>query len=105
MYEYIGIDISKSTLQIYLGRFDQDIEVENSPKGLKQLYAKVKSFTLKRLKSYGFMNQPEAIALLLSTFALNMISCVISSSPPKAPLLQRRLKIEIKGHSRRPYAL
>ena len=50
MYEYIGIDISKSTLQIYLGRFDQDIEVENSPKGLKQLYAKVKKLYSKEVK-------------------------------------------------------
>lgn len=42
MNEYIGIDISKSTLQVYLPKKDQDVEIENSLKALKQLYAKVK---------------------------------------------------------------
>lgn len=42
MCEYIGIDISKSSLQVYLGKFDEDSEVENSLKGLRQLHAKIK---------------------------------------------------------------
>ena len=50
MYEYIGIDISKSSLQVYLGKFDQDIEIENSPKGLKGLHAKVKKLYGKATK-------------------------------------------------------
>lgn len=42
MNEYIGIDISKANLQIYFPKTDQDMEIENSAKGLKQLFSKVK---------------------------------------------------------------
>jgi len=50
MYEYIGIDISKSSLQVYLDKFDQDIEIENSPKCLKGLRVKVKKLFGKATK-------------------------------------------------------
>ena len=42
MENYIGIDIAKSTLQIYIPLNKMDIELENSPDGLKQLYSKLK---------------------------------------------------------------
>lgn len=42
MNDYIGIDVSKSSLQVYLPKTDRDIEVENSQKGLKQLLGKLK---------------------------------------------------------------
>lgn len=42
MQDFIGIDVSKSTLQAYLPKVDRDLEIENSLKGLKRLLAKLK---------------------------------------------------------------
>jgi len=42
MEDYIGIDVAKSTLQIYIPLNKMDIELENSPDGLKKLYSKLK---------------------------------------------------------------
>jgi len=42
MENYIGIDVAKSTLQIYIPLNKMDIELENSPDGLKKLYSKLK---------------------------------------------------------------
>ncbi len=39
---YIGIDVAKSTLQIYIPLNKMDLELENSPDGLKKLYSKLK---------------------------------------------------------------
>lgn len=40
--KYIGIDVAKATLQIYIPKSDSDIEIKNSPEGLKKLYSKLK---------------------------------------------------------------
>ncbi len=42
MDNYIGIDVAKSTLQIYIPLNKMDLELENSPDGLKKLYSKLK---------------------------------------------------------------
>lgn len=42
MDNYIGIDVAKSTLQVFIPKNDLDIEIENSPKGLKILHSKLK---------------------------------------------------------------
>ena len=42
MDNYIGIDIAKSTLQVYIPKNGSDLEIENSQEGLKTLYAKLK---------------------------------------------------------------
>jgi len=48
MENYIGIDIAKATLQVFIPKNDSDIEVANNDKGLKTLYAKLKNSTKKR---------------------------------------------------------
>ena len=42
MNKYIGIDVAKATLQVYIPKSRTDLEFENSPAGLKKLYAVLK---------------------------------------------------------------
>lgn len=42
MDNYIGIDVAKATLQIYIPKNDLDLEIANSEQGLKTLYSKLK---------------------------------------------------------------
>lgn len=42
MDNYIGIDVAKSTLQVFIPKSETDVEIANNPEGLKKLYAKLK---------------------------------------------------------------
>ena len=42
MNNYIGIDVAKSTLQVFIPKNDLDIEIANSDNGLKAFYSKLK---------------------------------------------------------------
>jgi len=55
MEKYIGIDVAKATLQIYIPKSDSDIEIKNSSDGLKKLYAKLKKQYKKELKDIVFV--------------------------------------------------
>jgi hypothetical protein len=44
MFNYIGIDVSKATLQVYIPITDENISIENSKKALISLYAKLKKY-------------------------------------------------------------
>ena len=56
MYDYIGIDIAKSSLQIYIPE-NIDLELENSYEGLKQLYSKLKK-RYKDISNVVFIFEP-----------------------------------------------
>lgn len=43
MYHYIGTDVSKASLQVYIPLLDENVLVENSNSALSDLYKKVKS--------------------------------------------------------------
>ncbi len=43
MYHYIGIDVSKATLQVHIPLLEEDLLIENSSSALSDLYQKVKS--------------------------------------------------------------
>ncbi len=64
MDNYIGIDIAKATLQVYIPKNDTNIEIKNSSDGLKKLYSKLKN-NIKNLLMilYLYMNQQEVIQL------------------------------------------
>jgi len=55
MENYIGLDIAKSTLQIYIPLNKMDIELENSPDGLKKLYSKLKKYYKKDIEQIVFV--------------------------------------------------
>ena len=55
MENYIGIDVAKSTLQIYIPLNKIDIELKNSPDGLKKLYSKLKKYYKKNIDEIVFI--------------------------------------------------
>jgi len=55
MDNYIGIDVSKATLQIYIPKNNIDLEIENSFDGLKKLYAKLKKQYKKEINKIIFV--------------------------------------------------
>ena len=42
MFNYIGIDVSKTTLQVYIPITDENISIDNTKKALMSLYSKLK---------------------------------------------------------------
>ncbi len=54
----IGLDISKSTLNVYIPINNLDIEIENSAKSLKALYAKLKKLYKKEMENLIFIYEP-----------------------------------------------
>lgn len=55
MENYIGIDVAKATLQIYIPKSDSDIEIKNNPEDLKKLYSKLKKQYKKEVKDIIFV--------------------------------------------------
>ena len=58
MNKYIGIDVAKATLQVYIPKSNSDLEIENNPKAIKQLYAKLKKQYKKEFKNLVFIYEP-----------------------------------------------
>lgn len=50
MFHFIGIDVSKASLQVYIPIKDENINIENSNKALKSLYSKLKKYYKKEFK-------------------------------------------------------
>jgi len=55
MDNYIGIDIAKATLQVFIPKNDLDIEITNSDNGLKTLYSKLKKQYKKEIDDVVFV--------------------------------------------------
>jgi len=58
MNKYIGIDVAKATLQVYIPKSNTDLEIENNPKAIKQLYTKLKKQYKKEFKDLIFIYEP-----------------------------------------------
>lgn len=99
MREYIGIDISKSSLQVYLGKFDEDSEVENSLKGLRQLHAKIKKLYGKSSDVVWIYEPTGSYSTLTKRFcAEHHIACYIikpSQSAAFAKTIKNRNKTDV----------
>ena len=55
MYKYIGIDVAKSTLQVFIPQDDLDLELENNPKSINKFYGKLKKIYKKEIDSIVFI--------------------------------------------------
>jgi len=55
MNNYIGIDVAKSTLQVFIPKNELDIEIKNTQDGLKILYSKLKKQYKKELNNIVFI--------------------------------------------------
>ena len=77
MNKYIGIDVAKATLQVYIPKSNTDIEFENSPAGLKRLYAKLKKQYKDEYRSLIFIYEPTgSYSTLLDRFCMkHSIEC------------------------------
>ena len=58
MFNYIGIDVSKATLQVYIPIHDENISIENSKKALTSLYSKLKKYYKKEVKNLVIIFEP-----------------------------------------------
>lgn len=58
MNHFIGIDVSKSTLQVYIPIKDENISIENTKKSLKSLYGKLKKYYKKEIQKLVFIFEP-----------------------------------------------
>ncbi|MFT7823695.1 MAG: hypothetical protein ABXS92_02925, partial [Sulfurimonas sp.] len=55
MYHYIGIDVSKATLQVHIPIKDEDISIENTQRAIKSLYGKLKKYYKKEYQKLVFI--------------------------------------------------
>lgn len=98
MEDFIGIDVAKSTLQVYLPRGDLDFEIENSPKGLKQLLAKLKKHYGKDQNAVWIYEPTGSYSATLTRFChVHQIRCFIvkpSQSAAFAKSLKSRNKTD-----------
>ena len=58
MNHFIGIDVSKPTLQVYIPIKDENISIENNKKSLKSLYSKLKKYYKKEVSELVFIFEP-----------------------------------------------
>jgi len=77
MNKYIGIDVAKATLQVYIPKSRTDLEFENSPAGLKKLYAVLKKQYKDEYPSLIFVYEPTgSYSTLLDRFSMqHSIDC------------------------------
>jgi len=58
MNHFIGIDVSKSTLQVYIPIKDENINIDNTKKSLKSFYSKLKKYYRKEIHKLVFIFEP-----------------------------------------------
>ncbi len=68
----IGLDISKATISIHVSLNSLDLEIENSAKGLKSFYSKLKKLYKKELEKVVFVYEPTgSYSALITKFCAN----------------------------------
>ena len=79
MLNCIGIDVSKSTLNVHIRKNNQNLEIENNLKSVKKLYAKLKKIYKKELDEIVFIFEPTgSYSELLRKFCFEQqIKCFI----------------------------
>ncbi len=97
----IGLDISKSTINVYVPHNDLDLVIENSLKGIKTLYSKLKKQYKKELDKLVFVYEPTSnYSFLLKSFCANQNIKSFIVNPKKsasfAKVMGHRNKTDIK---------
>ena len=100
MFNYIGIDVSKATLQVYIPITDENISIENSKKTLVSLYSKLKKYYKKEIKDLVIIFEPTgSYSALLKRFCFekNIYAFIINprQSANFAKALENRSKSDI----------
>ncbi|MCP4969365.1 MAG: IS110 family transposase [Arcobacter sp.] len=100
MYNFIGIDVSKSTLQVYIEIKDENISILNTKKSISSLYSKLKKYYKKESKNLVFIFEPTGpYSSLLKHFCAqkNILTYIVNprQSSNFAKALDNRSKSDI----------
>jgi len=98
VYNCIGIDVSKASLNVHISKNSQDVVVENSLKGFKSLYGKLKKIYKKEISEIVFIYEPTGSyseALRKYCFTQN-IKCFIVN-PKQFSNYAKALGVEVKN--------
>ncbi len=81
MFDYIGIDVAKATLQVYIPITDENISIDNTQKSLISLFAKLKKHYKKQVKDLVIIFEPTgSYSALLKRFCfgINFYALIIN---------------------------
>jgi len=94
----IGIDVSKSTLNIHISKNNQDLQIENTVAAVKKLYTKLKKIYKKELEELVFVYEPTgSYSEMLRKFCADRsIKCFIIN-PKQFSNYAKALGIEVKN--------
>jgi len=94
----IGIDISKSTLNVHISKNNQDLKINNTLTDIKKLYNKLKKLYKKEIKDIIFIFEPTgSYSNMLKKFCFqNQIKCFIIN-PKQFSNYAKALGVEIKN--------
>lgn len=100
MYKFIEIDVSKSTLQVYIEIKNENISILNTKKSINSLYLKLKKYYKKEYKNLVFIYEPTGpYSALLKHFCAqkNILSYIVNprQSSNFAKALDNRSKSDI----------
>jgi len=100
VFNYIGIDVSKATLQVYIPIKDENISIENSKKALISLYSKLKKYYKKDIASLVIIFEPTgSYSALLKRFCADKKIYALIINPRQsvnfAKALDNRTKSDI----------
>ena len=98
MENCIGIDVSKASLNIHIGKSGQDLQIENSLKGFKSLRSKLKKIYKKDIGNIVYIFEPTgAYSEALRKYCyLQEIKCFIIN-PKQFSNYAKALGIEVKN--------
>lgn len=98
MNNYIGIDVSKASLNIHISKNVQDLQIDNTVIALKKLYAKLGKIYKKELEEVVFVFEPTgSYSELLRKFCADKsIKCFIIN-PKQFSNYAKALGVEVKN--------
>lgn len=98
MYNCIGIDVSKASLNIHICKTSKDLKVKNNIVDLKKLYSKLKKIYKKELQDIVFIFEPTgSYSELLRKFCADKaIQCFIIN-PKQFSNYAKALGVEVKN--------
>ena len=81
----IGLDVSKSSINVFISSEELDLEIENSPKALKSFYSKLKKIYKKEIDKVVFVFEPTgSYSALLYQFCASKNIQVFMINPKQA---------------------
>jgi len=98
MFNYIGIDVSKATLQVYIPIKDENISINNTKKALISLYAKLKKYYKKDISNLVIIFEPTgSYSVLLKRFCADKSIYAFIINPRQSANFARALENRSKS--------